>query len=105
MAEIDSTPIIYLMLTKKDLEKLAELSRMDLKKGEEEKLLKDLRKILDYFEELKGVDTEAIAPLSGGTQTENVFREDGSDLNLNKEKAVEEFPEESAGFLKVPPVF
>ncbi|MGC9611164.1 MAG: Asp-tRNA(Asn)/Glu-tRNA(Gln) amidotransferase subunit GatC [Minisyncoccia bacterium] len=93
------------MISKKDLEKLAGLARMDLKKDEEGKLLKDLSKILDYFEELKGVDTENIPPLSGGTQMENVFRDDGSEPVLGKEKAVAEFPEESGGFLKVPPVF
>jgi aspartyl-tRNA(Asn)/glutamyl-tRNA(Gln) amidotransferase subunit C len=93
------------MISKKDLEKLAELARMDLKKNEEEKLLGDLSKILDHFEELKEVNTDNVEPLTGGTDAMNNFRSDGGDLNLNKDKAIEEFPEESGGFLKVPPVF
>jgi len=93
------------MLSKKDLEKLANLARMDLKPAEEEKLLKDLGKILDYFEELKEVDTEKIEPLTGGTESQDVFREDDSDLVLDKGPAIDAFPEKSGGYLKVPPVF
>ena len=94
-----------LMLNKKDLEKLAELARMDLKKGEEDKLLKDLSGILDYFEELKEVDTEGIEPLTGATESLNVFREDDNDSALQKGRAIDAFPEKSGGYLKVPPVF
>jgi len=37
------------LITKKTLEYLAELSRIELKKENEEKLLKDLQKILGLF--------------------------------------------------------
>lgn len=93
------------MLTKKDLEKLAELARMELKPGGEEGILRDLTKILNHFEELKEVDTEGVAPMTGGTESENVFREDDNDLNLEKNKALEAFPDRSGGYLKVPPIF
>ena len=93
------------MLTKKDLEKLAELARMDLKENEEEKLLKDLSGVLDHFEELKEVDTDNVEPLTGATESLNIFRDDDNDLVLDKEKAMEAFPEKSGGYLKVPPVF
>ncbi|MEK7506149.1 MAG: Asp-tRNA(Asn)/Glu-tRNA(Gln) amidotransferase subunit GatC [Patescibacteria group bacterium] len=93
------------MLKKKDLEKLAELARMDLDGKGEEKLLKDLDKILDYFGELKEANTEGIVPMAGGTASENIFREDSADLNVDKNKAIEAFPENSGGYLKVPPVF
>ncbi len=93
------------MFIKKDLEKLAELARLDLKANEEEKLLGDLTKILNHFEELKEVDTESVAPMTGGTEAENVLREDDENLTLDKNKAIEVFPENSGGFLKVPPVF
>ncbi len=93
------------MLTKKDLEKLAELARLDIKPHEEDKLLKDLTSILDHFEELKEINTDNIAPLLGGTSNVNAFREDEETENLPKEKALEQFPKKSKGFLKVPPVF
>jgi aspartyl-tRNA(Asn)/glutamyl-tRNA(Gln) amidotransferase subunit C len=104
-----STPI-----NKKTLEYLSELSRIELDKESEEKLLKDLQKILTYFEELKEVDTENIEPMAGGTIEKNIFRED-TDLDGQSQREpafsqrrsalIEQFPEEENGFLKVPAVF
>ncbi|MFH0712548.1 MAG: Asp-tRNA(Asn)/Glu-tRNA(Gln) amidotransferase subunit GatC [Candidatus Jorgensenbacteria bacterium] len=94
------------MFSKKDLENLAELVRLELSEKEKESLLKDFKKILSHFEELKSVDTEGVPPMSGGTFEKNVFREDGSeDVKLSPEKSVSQFPERDSGFLKIPPVF
>ena len=93
------------MLTKKDLEKLAELARLDLKESEEKKLLKNLSNILDYFEKLKEIDTDNVQPLTGATESSNIFRDDDDDMVLDNEKAVVTFPEKNGGYLKVPPVF
>ena len=104
-------------INKKTLKYLAELSRIELKKESEEKLLKDLQKILAYFEELESVDTENIEPMTGGTIEKNIFREDAltqinadninenQRKNLRKSAITEQFPEEENGFLKVPAVF
>ena len=96
---------------KKELEHLAKLSRIELEPGEEEKLIKDLSNILEYFEELKKLDTSTVAPMTGGTDLRNVFREDakedgsGGPENTNQGAGVEAFPESNNGFLKIPPVF
>ncbi len=92
------------MLTKKDLEHLASLARIELKAGEEEKLQKDLGSILDHFQELQALDTSAVVPMTGGTVLKNAFREDV----LNEEmmgKGPDAFPDKKDGYLKVPPVF
>lgn len=92
------------MLTKKELEHLAALARIELKGGEEEKLQKDLGSILDHFQELKSVDTSGVVPMTGGTALKNALREDV----LNKEmmgKGPDAFPDKKDGYLKVPPVF
>lgn len=97
-----------MLITKKTLEYLAELARIQIS-GKEEKLLKDLQKILAYFDELKEVDTENVEPMAGGTIEMNVFREDEqatSDKRQGKmENLIEAFPEKENGFLKVPAVF
>jgi aspartyl-tRNA(Asn)/glutamyl-tRNA(Gln) amidotransferase subunit C len=90
---------------KKELKHLADLARLELHEQEEEKLLKDLEKILRHFEELKDVKTDGVEPLAGGTNLKNSFREDESGAPLPGDKAVEAFPETEGGFLKVPPVF
>ncbi|MBI4991772.1 MAG: Asp-tRNA(Asn)/Glu-tRNA(Gln) amidotransferase subunit GatC [Candidatus Harrisonbacteria bacterium] len=93
------------MLTKKDLEHLAALARLDLKKGEEEKLLRDLGSILNHFQELQSLDTNGVEPMTGGTELKNVFREDVAGQTDDTGKGPEQFPDKKDGYLKVPPVF
>jgi aspartyl-tRNA(Asn)/glutamyl-tRNA(Gln) amidotransferase subunit C len=90
---------------KKELKHLAELSRIELHEHEEEKIGKDLEKILKHFEELKEIPTEGVPPLTGGTLLKNIARADGEGSALSGVPAVEAFPEAEKGFLKVPPVF
>lgn len=102
------------LINKKTLEYLAELSRIELNDREEERILKDLQKILDYFEELKEINTEntclpagRVEPPAGGTIKKNVFREDETSGKGQgtSDRLIEQFPEKQNGFLKVPPVF
>ncbi len=94
------------MLTKKDLEHLADLSRMRLEESKEEKLLHDLGGILDHFEELKELNTDNVLPLNGGTSLVNAWREDDPGAaKLDGDPAKKEFPETENGYLKVPAVF
>jgi len=92
-------------ITKKELEHLAKLARIELDPKEEEKLLKDLGNILDYFKELQELDTTDVAPMTGGTDLRNAFREDDERENTDRGAGVEAFPELKDGFLKIPPVF
>ncbi len=93
-------------IEKRELQHLAHLARIELREHEEEKLLKDLEKILAHFEELKEVNTEGVSPLAGGTELKNVTRGDeerGKPVDAGR--LVEAFPERERGYLKVPPVF
>jgi aspartyl-tRNA(Asn)/glutamyl-tRNA(Gln) amidotransferase subunit C len=95
-----------MVLDKKALEHLAKLARLELHKHEEEKMLRDLEKILEYFNELKEVNTDAVAPLPGGTELKNIFRDDTLSVDaIPNEKSLEQFPHAAEGFLKIPPVF
>ena len=92
-------------INKQDLERLAELARIELDPKEEEKLLKDLGNILEHFKILQELPTEHVTPMAGGTDLMNVFREDEERVNTNRGAGVEAFPETKDGFLKIPPVF
>jgi aspartyl-tRNA(Asn)/glutamyl-tRNA(Gln) amidotransferase subunit C len=94
------------VINKDIVEHLADLARVKLDENEKG-IIEDLKKIVDYFEVLKEVDVENILPVTGGTDLENVVREDKYDeeKKLDGEKAVEGFPEKKDGYLKVPPVF
>lgn len=94
------------VISKKDLEHLAELARIELHEHEKEKLLKDLEKILAHFEELKAVNTEGVIPVTGGTELTNVFREDElREERFSPDRSVSAFPEKEGRHLRVPPVF
>mgnify|MGYP001592948176 CR=1 FL=1 len=93
-------------ITKKSLEHLADLARLELNAREEEKFLKDLQKILDHFQELQSLNTDGVQPMTGGTESKNVFREDGATKqSLGSDRVVEAFPDKEKHWLKVPPVF
>lgn len=93
-------------ITKKSLEHLADLARLELHENEKEKFLGDLEKILDHFKELQEVNTENVQPMAGGTELKNVLREDeDTGASLSPDLVVEAFPEKEKHWLKVPPVF
>lgn len=98
-----------MLINKKTLEYLAELSRIELDKKHEEKMLKDLQAILGHFDELKSVDTEGVEPLAGGTIEKNAVRSDEVASPENNKKIrdniVDNFPEKEGDYLKVPSVF
>lgn len=91
-------------ISKDTLDHLAKLARIKLTPEEETRLLDDLKKILEHFEELNELDTKGIPAQAGGTATTNVFREDDASLGTNQGAGVDAFPEREGNFLKVPPV-
>ena len=95
-----------LNINKELVEHLAELARMKLGDNEDEQI-EDLKEILDYFEELKEVDTENVKPMTGGTFLKNKMREDKckKSEDFSDDSEINAFPEKSSGYLKVPNVF
>lgn len=99
------------LITKKSLNHLAELAKIELTSEESKKLLKDIKKILSYFEELKEVNTNKVQLMTGGTSLKNIFREDVVDFDKRSEatnsegRIIDAFPEVEKGYLKVPKVF
>ena len=65
------------MIEIKDIEKLAELSRINISSEETQTFRKDIESILSYVDQLKMVDaaTDKAAPREEGG-IKNVFRED-----------------------------
>ncbi|MEK7174098.1 MAG: Asp-tRNA(Asn)/Glu-tRNA(Gln) amidotransferase subunit GatC [Patescibacteria group bacterium] len=92
-------------ITKATIAHLANLTRLRLTPAEEERLLHDLQKILEHFEELSAVETTGVPPMTGGTAERNVFRDDAERENTNRGAGKESFPETEDGYLKIPGVF
>lgn len=92
------------MIEIKDIEKLAELSRITISQDEKEIFLKDIRSILNYVDQIKKVvgTREAIAPREED-ELKNVFREDKNphDSGQFTEVLFDCVPEKEGGYIKV----
>ncbi|MBI1839177.1 MAG: Asp-tRNA(Asn)/Glu-tRNA(Gln) amidotransferase subunit GatC [Candidatus Colwellbacteria bacterium] len=86
---------------------IAKLARIKLDSHEEDKFAEDLGKILEHFKELQSVNTEGIAPMTGGTELKNIFRKDELDIRreVARDNLVNAFPDKEKDYLKVPPIF
>ncbi len=98
------------LITKKLLQNLANLSRLELSEAESKKFVKDLDAILKYVQALETVNDAGIKPMTGAANLKNIFRDDAVDLNERALAASDEgriisaFPESDRGRLKVPKV-
>lgn len=93
------------MITKKDLEHMAWLSRLELSEEDREKYTPKLNSVLDYFGEIDKVDTEGVEPTYHVLPVGNVFRDDEAGVptgSLSQEEVLSNAPKKQDGFFKAP---
>lgn len=95
------------MISKKQVQHIAKLARLKLTSQELKKYQKQLGEILAYVGELKKINTEKVAPCTGGTNLQNVFREDKAKQTSSEmqEKLLKSAPVRQKNFIKTKPVF
>jgi aspartyl-tRNA(Asn)/glutamyl-tRNA(Gln) amidotransferase subunit C len=90
------------------LEKIAELARLELTEEETESFTHQLASILNYIDKLNEIDTTDVDPMSHcSTATGDIdyaLRDDRAQPSLGQSLAVENAPDQEAGFFKVPKV-
>lgn len=91
-------------LTEDEVNYIANLSRLHLSEAERERAADELSQILDYFEKLKELDTENVAPTEHVLPVVNVLRPDKSRPGLATEAALQNAPESAADMFQVPRV-
>ena len=84
----------------RDVEKLAELARIEVSEAEKKELLKDLKAILGYVSEIESV---TVAEMAGEYELHNVMREDtgAHQAGIYTDQLLAEAPETKDGFIKV----
>jgi aspartyl-tRNA(Asn)/glutamyl-tRNA(Gln) amidotransferase subunit C len=96
-------------LTKKEVEKIAELARLGLSEKEKEKFAEDLSSVLGYVQKLSEVNVEKVEPMAGGTALESVMRKDDETEDIADEEMkagiLNAAPDEKNGYFKVPSIF
>ena len=89
------------MIKKKEVEKLAELSRIEISTTEKETLTKEIESILAYVSEIQKVSSD----ISGGRSERltNVMRKDKDphESGIYTDLLLEAMPKKEKGFLKV----
>ncbi len=91
-------------ITIKDVEHVAKLARLQLSEAEKEQFTEQLNAILQYAEQLNGLDTDDVPPTSHAMPLVNVMREDASRPSLPIDKVLLNAPDEEDGQFKVPAV-
>jgi len=91
---------------KHSLENLEKLCRIKCTPQEEIELLKSLKEILDYVEQLNEIDTEGVAPCNYVLKEMqmNTTREDKAYKTLLQEEFLSNAPEQIGGMIRIPPV-
>ncbi len=91
-------------ITRKDVEQVALLSRLELGENDVEKFTGQLNAILDYIDVLNKVDTSGVEPTAHVLPVKNVMRADEARPSLPRELALANAPEQEDGYFKVPKI-
>ena len=91
-------------LDNKKLKELAHLARLEFSDEELIDIGNDLKKIIEFCDQLKSVDTEGIDPLIYLSYEINVLRDDQIKQGLKKEEALKNAPASDSDYFKVPKV-
>jgi aspartyl-tRNA(Asn)/glutamyl-tRNA(Gln) amidotransferase subunit C len=92
-------------LSKKEVEYIATLARLELSDQEKEKYAEQLSAILDYVEQLNKLSTDKVEPIGHITGVENVMHKDEIKNKLDRENMLMNAPDKENGFIKVKSIF
>ncbi len=91
-------------ISKKEVEHVANLARLNLSAGELETMTGQLDNILSYVDKLEELDTDGVTPTTHVFSVSNAFREDVVKESLSQEEAVKNGPQQNGEFFQVPKV-
>jgi len=91
-------------VTKKDVDYVADLARLQLKEDERESLVNDMNQILDYMTTLEEVDTSDVEPLEHVIDLEYRLRNDKAKPPVSHEDALKNAPDADSDYFRVPRV-
>ena len=91
-------------LSRAEVEHVAYLARLGLSDDELVRLEGQLNHILDQYEILSRLDTEAIPPTAQTIELENILRDDEPRPSLPREAVLANAPSRRGGYVVVPPI-
>lgn len=91
-------------VSKKDVEYVAELARIELMEDEKEGMIEDLNKVLAYMEKLNELDTDNVDIIVNPYYIENKFREDEVQESMKLDEVIGNAPEKLEEYILVPTI-
>lgn len=92
------------MLTAETVEHVAKLARLALSAEEKKLYAEQLGKIIDYFDELKAVNTDGVEPMAHALNIVNVLRDDVVKTPPGRDILLKNAPDQENGYFKVPKI-
>ena len=91
-------------ITRKDVEHVASLARLQFSPDELDLYTQQLNSILSHFQKLQNVDTTDVPPSTHAVALKNVFRPDAVRDSLPVEEALSNAPDSEQTCFKVPKI-
>ncbi len=91
-------------ITIQDVEHIAKLARLRLTEEEKLRFQKELGKIIEYFDQLKKLNTDGVPPTTHVVPLENVLRGDVVKPSLPVDEALANAPDRKGNYFRVPKV-
>lgn len=92
------------MITSAEIEKIANLARLEVSQERAKELADQLQKVLKHFEQIALVDTTGVEPLITPTEIEVFWRTDDVVQDLTTEEVLSNAPDKIGNLFRVPPV-
>jgi aspartyl-tRNA(Asn)/glutamyl-tRNA(Gln) amidotransferase subunit C len=91
-------------IDRKDIEKLAHLSRLELTEEELVNMESDMNKMLHFVEKINELDLEGVEPLAYVSDEVNILREDEVKQDITHDEALKNAPDKDTDYFRVPKV-
>ncbi|SNS97651.1 aspartyl/glutamyl-tRNA(Asn/Gln) amidotransferase subunit C [Ekhidna lutea] len=91
-------------ITKEIVRKTAHLARLEFGSEDEDQIMNDLQKMVDWVDKLSEVDTERVEPLTTMSSEINAFRDDKPKPHLPRKDALKNAPKHNSEYFTVPKV-
>lgn len=91
-------------ISRKDIEYIANLARLEFSQEEAEAFTNKFESILKYVEKLKELDVDDIQPTHYVHFVENTLREDNQKPSYDRRSLLMNAPDKADGYFKVPKV-
>ncbi len=92
-------------ITKKEVEQVCSLARLELSDSEKDEFTCQLDSILEYMAKINELETANILPTSHPIPLTNVLREDKVKESLPVEEVLANAPDAGKGHFRVPKIF